>query len=538
MVDGPAFRSTMPDMAAATTTQDAGPRRGALAADALLGAVLDRTSLTAADVPRLLGADRHRLSVLRIEQCVQAHALLTDRELLTVKAQLSGFEVPDGDVAPTTELGVDNARKVAGITLARPDGSSQVALVDPDPVRIRAVADVLGVDPARLDVRVTTVRQLLIWVDAVDVYRTADPDFPVEVSSSQTLPDIWTLLDELVRTEGSDLHLQVGEPPVIRTDGDLRRLPYEPVHRSWIDRAVDTMTGRELAVTLDGPVVVNEALRFGTRRLRLVITRSRTGPTVVARLLSDVVPVPEQLGLPPVVRSWVDLRSGLVLVTGMTGSGKSTTLAALVSRIATRHRRKIVTLEDPVEFHLPGGQSLVDQRQLGSDFPDFPTAISTVLRQDPDVILVGEMRDAATIRAAVEAADTGHLVLSTLHTADAASSVARIIDFFPADQQPSIRSKVAYVLRGIVSQTLLRKQAGVGRVAAFEVMVNTPAIRNLLESPEQLKQIGGYLETARRDGMQTMDQSLVQLVRSRAVDQATAYANASDPERFLTLLDS
>lgn len=538
MVDGPAFRSTMPDMAAATTTQDAGPRRGALAADALLGAVLDRTSLTAADVPRLLGADRHRLSVLRIEQCVQAHALLTDRELLTVKAQLSGFEVPDDDVAPTTELGVDNARKVAGITLARPDGSSQVALVDPDPVRIRAVADVLGVDPARLDVRVTTVRQLLIWVDAVDVYRTADPDFPVEVSSSQTLPDIWTLLDELVRTEGSDLHLQVGEPPVIRTDGDLRRLPYEPVHRSWIDRAVDTMTGRELAVTLDGPVVVNEALRFGTRRLRLVITRSRTGPTVVARLLSDVVPVPEQLGLPPVVRSWVDLRSGLVLVTGMTGSGKSTTLAALVSRIATRHRRKIVTLEDPVEFHLPGGQSLVDQRQLGSDFPDFPTAIATVLRQDPDVILVGEMRDAATIRAAVEAADTGHLVLSTLHTADAASSVARIIDFFPADQQPSIRSKVAYVLRGIVSQTLLRKQAGVGRVAAFEVMVNTPAIRNLLESPEQLKQIGGYLETARRDGMQTMDQSLVQLVRSRAVDQATAYANASDPERFLTLLDS
>lgn len=509
-----------------------------LDARSLLDAVIKAAGLADHEVPRLLGPDRFRPTVLKVEECVGAHRILTDRELLQLKVDLARLQPVDTDAIPTTELGADNARKAAAITLARPDGTAQLAVADPHWGRIKAVAEVLGYDPSDLDVRITTIRQLQEWIAAVERYRAIDPDLAVEVATQNHLPDVWTLLDELIASGGSDLHLQIGDPPVIRVDGDLRRLGYEPCYRMWIRQAIQDLAGRDLTDEFSGHTNVNVAVRYGTRRLRLVIARSESGPTLVARLLSEHIPPPEQLGLPTAVRDWVDLRSGLVLVTGITGSGKSTTLASLMDRMAQTRRRKVVTLEDPIEFRLPGGMSLVDQRQLHEDFPNFPTAISTVLRQDPDVILIGEMRDVDTIRAAVEAADTGHLVMSTLHTSDAASSVARVIDFFPAGQQPAIRSKLAYVLRGIVSQTLLKKASGTGRVAAFEVMRNTTAIRNLLESPDQLKQIPGYISAARSEGMQTLDQSLAYLVQSRQVTREAAAAASIDRAQFEQLLDA
>lgn len=515
---------------------DVDPAGGGLDAATMLAAVVDKAGLAPHQVAPLLGVDRHQPTVLKIERAVQAHRLLTDRELLELKVRLSGFLPVDDGMSPSTEVGSENARKAAALTLIAPDGRTQLAMVDPDPRRIAAVANVIRRNPADVDVRVATLQQLTTWIDAVDHYRAYDPDVPIEVAHHQPLPDVWTLLDELITTDGSDLHLMPGEPPIIRVDGDLRRLNYEPTHLRWLTQAFQDLAGRDLTTEFTGHININLALRYGTRRLRLVIARSEAGPTLVARLLSERVPVPEHLHMPVAVRDWADLRAGLVLVTGVTGSGKSTTLAALMARMNQRARRKVVTLEDPIEFYLPAGQSVVDQRQLHTDFPNFPTAISTVLRQDPDVILVGEMRDTDTIRAVVEAADTGHLVLSTLHTSDAASSIARVIDFFPADQQPSIRSKLAYVLRGIVSQTLLKKASG-GRIAAYEVMQNTTAIRNLLESPEQMKQITGYMSSAQHEGMITLDQSLAQLVKARQVDRDVAAAHAVDRDRFTDFLD-
>jgi twitching motility protein PilT len=240
----------------------------------------------------------------------------------------------------------------------------------------------------------------------------------------------------------------------------------------------------------------------------------------------------DELALPHSVQNFINLDRGLVLVTGATGSGKSTTLAALLAQICTSQKRHLITLEDPIEFILPQGSSVVHQRELGTSFSSFPEGLRQALRQDPDVVLVGEMRDLSTIRTAITAAETGHLVFGTLHTFDAASTVSRLVAMYPSEEQDQIRSTLSYTLKGIVSQTLLRSISGKGRVAAFEVMVTNFGIANNLRKIDGAVHLRGAIETGSRDGMQTMDMALADLVRRRLITEEEALEKVVDAADF------
>jgi twitching motility protein PilT len=257
---------------------------------------------------------------------------------------------------------------------------------------------------------------------------------------------------------------------------------------------------------------------------------------LAARKIPTKIPTPDEISLPLAVQNLVHLDRGIVLVTGPTGSGKSTTLAALLASIARNQSRHIITLEDPVEFHLPSGRSVVHQRELGASFTSFSDGLRQALRQDPDVILVGEMRDLETIRTALTAAETGHLVFGTLHTYDAASTITRIVSVFPPEEQDQVRSLLSYIMKAIISQTLIPNMSGTGRSAAFEVMLATPAIANNLRRIDGQAQLRQTIETSSREGMQTLDMALVELVKRRAISEEHALEKAMFKEDFLRRL--
>jgi len=337
------------------------------------------------------------------------------------------------------------------------------------------------------------------------------------------------LLSQVVQRGASDLHLNPGRPPVARLHGGLASLG---------DTPLDDATTEKLCRELCDERHWSEIERVGTtdfglahadgNRFRVSVMRQRGRFSAVLRLIPSKLLTFEQIGLPESVRPLLRRPRGLVLVTGPTGSGKTTTLATMVDWINQNLDRHIVTIEDPIEYFHGHKKGLVTQREVGSDVPDFPEALRRALRQDPDVILLGEMRDLATISAAITAAETGHLVLATLHTTGSARTVNRMIDAFPPDQQEQIRAQLSVSLIAVVSQVLLPRKDGKGRVAAFEVMLMTPAIGNLVRKNETNK-IQSTIQTSRKLGMNTLDDHLYELVQKGAITKETALDAAQDP---------
>lgn len=320
-----------------------------------------------------------------------------------------------------------------------------------------------------------------------------------------------SLIQESRRLGASDLHMTVGGAPMVRLDGYLQQLVPTPVTAAQLAEFVALLPDytRQL---LERRGEVDCAWRWGNERYRLNIYRQREQYAMAVRLLNNVVPECEALGMPPALQGVTELSQGLVLIVGPTGSGKTTTLAALVQRINATRAVHIVTLEDPIEYEYPAGQSLIHQREIGRDTTSFARGLRAALREDPDVILVGELRDSETMAIALTAAETGHLVLATLHTQDVTSSVNRIVDGLQQNQQ-LVRSQLAESLAVVASQRLLARADGQGRVAAYEVLVATDAVRHLIREG-QVHQLQSYLQTGARNGMVTMEESVKSLRRT------------------------
>lgn len=341
------------------------------------------------------------------------------------------------------------------------------------------------------------------------------------VDGLTTIDPIVGWMELAARSGASDFHAVTGELPVLRVDGTLTAVGEQPLTeaacRTFARSLLNERAWQELerAGEADAAYEQNSGVRF-----RVHVYRQRGNISIAARVIPAVVPQFSTLGLPQMVLEFATRVQGLVLLTGPTGSGKSTTMAALVDSINHLTARHIVTLEDPIEFVYHSDRALIEQREVGVDTVSFSAGLRSALRQDPDVILVGEMRDHETIATAMTAAETGHLVLATLHTPDAPQTIDRIIDVFEPRQQPQIRSQLATVLVGVVAQRLLPSARGKGRVAACEVLVNTPAVANLIRT-DKVHQISTVMQTSRQLGMQTMDMHLRELIDSGLVGVGT-----------------
>jgi twitching motility protein PilT len=339
--------------------------------------------------------------------------------------------------------------------------------------------------------------------------------------------DIKKLLKYACDKSASDLHVTVGSPPVFRIDGELRRLDIAPLTPADTEEmAKEVIKENMYPVFLDkGELDFSYSLP-GVSRFRVNAYHQRNCISLVARVVPAGIPSLESLNLPPVLRKFCHKPQGLVLVTGPTGSGKSTTLAAMIDYINKTMRKHIMTLEDPIEYLHRHQLSIVNQREVGFDTKDFASGLRASLRQDPDVILVGEMRDLETISTAITAAETGHLVFATLHTSDAPQTIDRIIDVFPGNQQPQMRIQLASVLVSIISQRLFPKIGG-GRVAATEILVNTPAVANLIRM-EKVHQIKSLMQTGRDQGMHTMEMSIKELLGQNIVSREAVEDHLSE----------
>ena len=342
------------------------------------------------------------------------------------------------------------------------------------------------------------------------------------------------LLQEMIRKEASDLHITVGNRPKFRVDGDLvnAQINYVLNPKDTLQLAYSILTEAqkkrfETEDELDFSFGVQNLSRF-----RGNIYKQRGCVAMAIRQIPYEIVSIEKLGLPPILNQLADRPRGLVLVTGPTGSGKSTTLAALVDKINRERKSHIITIEDPIEFIHRHNNCMVNQREIGADTRSFGTALKYALRQDPDIILVGEMRDLETIGAALTIAETGHLVLATLHTNSAAESINRIIDTFPAHQQGQVRAQLAFVLEGVVTQTLLPRAKRAGRVAAAEIMICTPAIRSVIRD-NKVHQIYSLMQAGKKYGMQTMNDALASLYMRGEVTLEEALKRSSDPTELL-----
>ncbi len=351
-------------------------------------------------------------------------------------------------------------------------------------------------------------------------------------------PALLAALDDVIARGASDLHVAGDAPPMLRLDGELRPASNAAVWSraevSAILESVMTPHQRENFVTeweLDLAISPRGAERF-----RVNIFKDREAMAGAFRLIPTEIKSLKQLGVPSVVSKFATLPRGLVLVTGPTGSGKSTTLAALIDLVNKSRADHIVTIEDPIEFVHQNQRSLVNQREVGSDTHSFSDALRRVLRQDPDVILIGELRDLETISTALTAAETGHLVFATLHTQSAAQTIDRIIDVFPTHQQTQVRSQLALTLQGVVCQTLLPRASGQGRIIATEIMMTTGAIANLIREGKTY-QIPSALQAGREAGMHTMDQHLADLVNSHMVTYEAAQSKIQEAENFNRLVN-
>jgi twitching motility protein PilT len=345
-------------------------------------------------------------------------------------------------------------------------------------------------------------------------------------------------LKYVVDREGSDLHVKVESPPVARVHGDLWALKdSEPLTPTDTEKALHTIADEHHLTEFEEHGEVDFSYELpGVSRFRVNAFRQRGAVSIALRAIPFQVRTIDDLGLPEVVRKLADEPRGIILLTGTTGSGKSTTLAAMIDHINSTKARHVVTMEDPIEYLHRDKLSIINQREIGSDTQSFARAMRRVLRQDPDVILIGEMRDEETVRTALSAAETGHLVMSTLHTLDATETINRIIDFFPPHLQQQGRVMLASTLRGAVSQRLVPRADREGRVAVSEVMAVTGRIQDLILNPEETGKISEVIAEGDFYGMQTFDQALLGYVREGMVSEEVAMETASSPHDFKLML--
>ncbi|WP_282432156.1 type IV pilus twitching motility protein PilT [Thermincola potens] len=346
------------------------------------------------------------------------------------------------------------------------------------------------------------------------------------------------LLKMAVERGASDLHLTVNAAPVVRVHGELRHLPLPVLTYQDLKRLAAEILNEEQKVQFEekGELDFSYSI-YGYARFRVNVFKQRGTPAIAARIIPPVILNTDELGLPEVVKTLVRKPNGLILVTGPTGSGKSTTLAAMIDQLNKETTGHIITLEDPIEFLHTHQNCIINQREIGLDSKTFAAGLRAALRQDPDVILVGEMRDLETIATAITAAETGHLVLATLHTAGAVQTIDRIIDVFPPHQQEQIRVQLALILQGVISQTLIPRADHAGRVPAVEVLVATPAVRNMIREGKT-HQLMTAMQAGAKYGMQTMDQSLKSLYKKGLITYEEAHSRALDQDSFLTFINA
>ncbi len=349
---------------------------------------------------------------------------------------------------------------------------------------------------------------------------------------NDTRPELDALLEQLVLQEGSDLHLRYGEPPIYRISGDLVKTENLILGDRELEHLIYGIMTPEQRTIFKQQLEYDMAYEIpGVARFRVNLFRQMGHIAAVMRTIPLNIKTIDELGLPQVFKKIAQLPRGLVLVTGPTGSGKSTTLAAIIEFINQNARKHIITVEDPIEFMHRDKNSIIEQREVGLDTNSYSEALRRVIRQNPDIILVGEMRDLETIAETITAAETGHLVFSTLHTIDAVQTVDRIIDVFPPSHQQQIRLQLSMTLQAVVTETLLRKKNDAGRIPAFEIMICNSAVRSAIREAKT-HQIFTAIQTGSRTGMITMDQYLKNLYRQGAIDYEEAIGHSTHPETF------
>ena len=350
--------------------------------------------------------------------------------------------------------------------------------------------------------------------------------------------DIESMLGTAVQSKASDIHIKVGKPPIMRINTQLVEMSTPVITEEDAKQMVLGMIGPERF----GQFETNRDIDFATTlsdqsRFRVNAHFQNETIAIAFRVISSFVPDIDTLYLPPMIKELTQMPRGLVLVTGPTGSGKSTTLAAMIGAINKSVDRHIITFEDPVEYALHDDKSVIEQREIGSDCPTFASGLKHALRQDPDIILVGEMRDIETTSATITAAETGHFVMSTLHTINATQTVERIIDIYPASQQTHIRSMLSNTLQAVISQTLFRRIDQPGMVPCIEILLCTPAVRTLIRQ-NRLHEMPGIIETSRNIGMQSLDQSIMEMCFNGVIDPEEAIARSANPEMMEKQLSS
>lgn len=501
-----------------------------LTAGAVLRQLDQHNLMTPEALRSILGADGERISLAKLEMALVSNNVLSAARLSLLKSAMSGLaSVESLEGAGLATLDSHISKLTGAIVLNRP--ALTVAFVEDLPPNVERVARALGREHLDFEIWTISAPQFVELYKATYNGEKLDTRPPVD--------SIFTILNEAVGRRASDVHLSVGRSPTLRVDGALQELPFQPLTRQWLEEQMEELGGADRIARLREFYDADFIYKYGAHRFRCNLGMTEDGINLAARTLPTKVPTPDDLKLPQAIRKLCDLERGLVLVTGPTGSGKSTTLAALLGEIARRQGRHIITLEDPIEFALPrDGKSVVDQREFRRSFTSFPDGLRQALRQDPDVILVGELRDQDTMRTALMAAETGHLVFSTLHTYDASSTIGRLVSAFSAEEQNQVRAQLAYILKGVVSQTLLPHAQGRGRVASYEVMLSTPAIANNLRKVDGHHQLRQAIEVGRGMGMQTMEMGLADLVRQGLIKVEDAEYRARDVEDFRRRLEA